>query len=169
MPRTIIRRFDEPALRVRLRQEVGDLLSEAFGVDDDVRSRGWTQLQPAVRFLALVDQTVVGHQALVVLREHEPSLVGLSDLAVSQSYRRRGIGRALVEAALADPLSVTADALLAGVSVPVLRQQLMTLGFQPVTPFKYFYETMTCCSWNPNWVERVSGAIPSHLRLRGDF
>src|SRR5437870_5177719 len=99
-PSAIIERFDTRSLPNAMRREVGNLLADAFRINRNVRQRGWTQSRPAVRLVALIDNAVVGHQGLVVLRRHEPFVVGLSDLVVASSYRRKGIGRALIYAAV---------------------------------------------------------------------
>ena len=75
--------------------------------NDDVTTMTWHRLlnaaSPVSGFLARLDGKVVGlvHYILHAVTEHIEPVAYMEDLYVDPSYRRRGIGKALVEAVAA--------------------------------------------------------------------
>src|SRR5687768_8746421 len=59
-------------------------------------TRGWTQLEPQIRLLALAGEKLVGQLSLVQ-PANRPRVLGIGDLIVDESWRGQGIGRKLIE------------------------------------------------------------------------
>lgn len=100
----VVRRVAEVDLGVALTQQLTELLRECFPGYPD---RAYFKLPPHLRFLAFVDDTLVGHLAveLRMIRVADQVLrtLGVVDLCVRTDARSQGIASLLLDEVLALP------------------------------------------------------------------
>ena len=109
-----IERHEELRLKPRLDQEIAELLGRVFPTDFGGRS--FFQNRHHARFIAREGGVLAGHLAVcyraVRLGDRRLDVLGVAEVGVDPAFRRRGIGAALVEAALKEGRDAHADAVL---------------------------------------------------------
>ena len=125
-----IERLEELRLTAEIETEISVLLDKAFPVD--YHGRSFFQNRHHCRFLhRSSDKRLVGHLAIAYRAIHmgktRVDIIGIADVAVAKQHQNRGIGSALVSAAIAEGKRAKADfAALFGEN-PIYTK----VGFQP--------------------------------------
>ena len=106
-----IKRVEELRLNQEQEQDIAELLAASFSVDFEGRS--FFQNRHHVRFLVYNKVELVGHLALsyraIHLGERRLNIVGIGEVVVAPNSRRKGIGLALVNAAIEEGKMAKAD------------------------------------------------------------
>ncbi|BAM03437.1 GNAT family N-acetyltransferase [Phycisphaera mikurensis] len=109
-----VERHEELRLAPALDREIAELIGRVFPTDFGGRS--FFQNRHHARFLVRVGGTLAGHLAVchraVRLGYRVLDVLGIAEVAVDPAFRRRGIGVALVEAALREGRAAGVDAVL---------------------------------------------------------
>lgn len=124
-------RHEELRLVPALDQQIAALLELCFPTDFGGRS--FFQNRHHARFLTREDGALTGHLAVgfraVWLGDQRLDVLGIAEVAVHPDFRRRGIGAALVVAALQEGRDAHADAVLLFGDQPIYGRA----GFRAVT------------------------------------
>ncbi len=128
-------RHEELRLNGPLEAEIIDLLARVFPTDFGGRS--FFQNRHHARFLVRVDGVLAGHLAVchraVWLGDRMLDVLGIAEVAVDPAFRRRGIGAALVEAAVQEGRDAHADAVLLFGEQPIYARAGFVAMKNPIT------------------------------------
>ncbi len=107
----MIQRIEELRIKGALEQQIAALIKVCFRADFNGRS--FCQNRHHCRFVEWRGETLAGHLAIayraIRLGEDLVDIVGIGEVAVAPEFRRQGIGRQLVEAALEEGRTAKAD------------------------------------------------------------
>jgi GNAT superfamily N-acetyltransferase len=165
-----LRLVDEIDLSVAERRAIGALLVKELEYPAAAQ-RGWTQMPPTFRCLAVVEDAVIAQRSVVRVPCEPPvCLFGFGDLVVAPRWRRRGIARAMTELAVEEAWRRGAEVLLT--ATRPMEKVYRSLGFESV-PYFCFYcvQDDMACVWNPDWLcaWRGKASIRPRVKLEGPF
>jgi predicted N-acetyltransferase YhbS len=153
----------DPNLRVRLVA----LFPRNWLSSPERAERAWTQQPPVVRIVASTAVEPVGQASVCALREEPPLVFGVGDVVVAEDWRRKGIGRRILELAVATADEVKADVIVVASRDSGVRRILSDLGFRNARPHELVFRRGDLVCWNETWMVR-SRVTHDLLEIQGD-
>jgi predicted N-acetyltransferase YhbS len=144
---------DESALEPELRARLGALLPPEWRDLPGAAQRAWTQQVPVFRVVASSGEPI-GQVAICLLREKDPTVLGIGDLVVTEAFRGRGVGSALIREAVAAAGSRGGETIVVASRNPKVRHVFHSLGFRACRPHELVFRQGDLVSWNETWLVR---------------
>lgn len=149
---------DEVELDGDYKKLVGEMLAEAHpSIAGAFRARGWWTLPPVFRCVARDADGVIGQVSAYEI-DSRPALrlMGLGDGILKKERRGSGILKLMLSACIEECWERGAEHII--VSTKKHSSMILSLGFAPTRPFRFYYETESACVWRPTWL--VMSKVP---------
>ena len=155
-----VRCVPEAELDDDYRRLAGEWLSAAHpSLARHFRGRGWWTLPPLFRCVLEAGGAAAGQvSAFEIESSPRLRLLGLGDAVLRPEHRGRGLFRGMLAAAVAECWRRQAEVILT--STKKHSPTILSLGFAPTRPFRFYYERDSACLWRPTWLALFRGEEP---------